>query len=207
VPIRLHLKKLSSITLSLALGFNCIAQTIQTGKEQHAKNSYFQEITSKVSTNNFQSELISLKDALLNRTVPVLTVDSSVINRMLLEELSKKLANNELADELKEKRLFRLDLSTLLTDSKKGDIQRLKQVLSENQTDENKILLVENIFSFIGSNAVHGKEVSDLLIRSIRAHQITCIGSTSTQKFEAFERKNPDLKGLFQQIELSPNDK
>ena len=78
---------------------------------------------------------------------PCLIGDAGVGKTAIIEGLAEKIANKEVPDELKFKKIFSLDISMLLAGSKyRGDFEeRMKKCLNEAQKNKNIILVGQNL--------------------------------------------------------------
>jgi len=150
-----------------------------------------------------------LQQVLLRRTKnnPLLIGEPGVGKTALIEGLAQKIVKGEVAEALKNKIIYALDLGSMLAGSKfRGDFEgRLKGVLKEIKKRKNIILFIDEIHTLVGAGATSGgsMDASNLLKPILTRGEFPCIGSTTHAEHRQHFEKDRALNRRFQKIDLS----
>ena len=134
---------------------------------------------------------------------PCLIGDAGVGKTAVVEGLAEKIANNEVPDELKKKKILSLDISMLLAGSKyRGDFEeRMKKCLNEAQKNKNIILFIDEIHMIVGTGAAEGAiDASNILKPLLARGDIQLIGATTVDEYRKYIEKDSALERRFQSI-------
>ena len=134
---------------------------------------------------------------------PCLIGDAGVGKTAVVEGLAEKIANNEVPDELKKKKILSLDISMLLAGSKyRGDFEeRMKKCLNEAQKNKNIILFIDEIHMIVGTGAAEGAiDASNILKPLLARGDIQLIGATTVDEYRKYIEKDNALERRFQSI-------
>ena len=134
---------------------------------------------------------------------PCLIGDAGVGKTAIIEGLAEKIANKEVPDELKFKKIFSLDISMLLAGSKyRGDFEeRMKKCLNEAQKNKNIILFIDEIHMIVGTGAAEGAiDASNILKPLLARGDIQLIGATTINEYRKFIEKDKALERRFQSV-------
>ena len=134
---------------------------------------------------------------------PCLIGDAGVGKTAVIEGLAEKIVNNEVPDELKNKRIFSLDISGLLAGSKyRGDFEeRMKKCLNEARNNKNIILFIDEIHMIVGTGAAEGAiDASNIMKPMLARGEIQLIGATTIDEYRRFIEKDNALERRFQSI-------
>ena len=134
---------------------------------------------------------------------PCLIGDAGVGKTAVVEGLAEKIANNEVPDELKKKKILSLDISMLLAGSKyRGDFEeRMKKCLNEAQKNKNIILFIDEIHMIVGTGAAEGSiDASNILKPLLARGDIQLIGATTVDEYRKYIEKDNALERRFQSI-------
>ena len=134
---------------------------------------------------------------------PCLIGDAGVGKTAVVEGLAEKIANNEVPDELKKKKILSLDISMLLAGSKyRGDFEeRMKKCLNEAQKNKNIILFIDEIHMIVGTGAAEGAiDASNILKPLLARGDIQLIGATTVDEYRKYIEKDKALERRFQSI-------
>lgn len=150
-----------------------------------------------------------IQQVLLRRTKnnPLLIGEPGVGKTALIEGLAQKIVQGDVADALKNKIIYALDLGSMLAGSKfRGDFEgRLKGVLKEIKKRKNIILFIDEIHTLVGAGATSGgsMDASNLLKPILSRGEFSCIGSTTHSEHRQYFEKDRALNRRFQKIDLS----
>ena len=134
---------------------------------------------------------------------PCLIGDAGVGKTAIIEGLAEKIANKEVPDELKFKKIFSLDISMLLAGSKyRGDFEeRMKKCLNEAQKNKNIILFIDEIHMIVGTGAAEGAiDASNILKPLLARGDIQLIGATTINEYRKYIEKDNALERRFQPV-------
>ncbi|MDQ3755459.1 MAG: S8 family serine peptidase, partial [Acidobacteriota bacterium] len=134
---------------------------------------------------------------------PVLLSEASAERSAVVEQLAQMIAEGSLP-ELREQRVFSLDLALLLAGAQDGAevATRLRDMLAEIKAAGNQTIVFFNeLDGLIGPAAAQGAEVSRLLEGALTRGELRCIGATTPLAFEQIEGEQ-SLAKLFQPVRL-----
>ena len=134
---------------------------------------------------------------------PCLIGDAGVGKTAIIEGLAEKIANNEVPDELKNKKILSLDISMLLAGSKyRGDFEeRMKKCLNEAQKNKNIVLFIDEIHMIVGTGAAEGAiDASNILKPLLARGDIQLIGATTVDEYRKYIEKDSALERRFQSV-------
>jgi ATP-dependent Clp protease ATP-binding subunit ClpB len=135
---------------------------------------------------------------------PVLIGDPGVGKTAIAEGLALRIANGDVPDTLKERRLMALDMGSLIAGAKyRGEFEeRLKGVLDEVKGAEGEIVLfIDEMHTLIGAGASEGAmDASNLLKPALARGELHCIGATTLDEYRKHVEKDPALQRRFQPV-------
>ena len=135
---------------------------------------------------------------------PVLIGEPGVGKTAIVEGLAQRIVNEDVPDSMKIKKIYSLDISSLVAGSKfRGDFEeRLKSVLNEitKKTDE-VILFIDELHTLVGAGASEGAiDASNMLKPSLARGELHCIGATTLNEYRNYIEKDTALARRFQQL-------
>jgi len=135
---------------------------------------------------------------------PVLIGEPGVGKTAIVDGLALRIANGDVPETLKDKRLVALDMGALLAGSKyRGEFEeRLKAVLKEI-TDANGqiILFIDELHTLVGAGAAEGAiDASNMLKPALARGELRCVGATTLDEYRKRVEKDPALERRFQPI-------
>src|SRR5947209_19966212 len=117
------------------------------------------------------------------KTNPVLIGDPGVGKPAIVEGLALRIANGDVPDSLRDRRLMALDMGSLIAGAKyRGEFEeRLKGVLDEvKQAEGNIILFIDEMHTLVGAGKAEGAmDASNLLKPALARGELHCIGATT----------------------------
>jgi ATP-dependent Clp protease ATP-binding subunit ClpB len=135
---------------------------------------------------------------------PVLIGEPGVGKTAIAEGLALRIANGDVPDSLKDRRLMALDLGSLIAGAKyRGEFEeRLKGVLDEvRQAEGDIILFIDEMHTLIGAGKSEGAmDASNLLKPALARGELHCIGATTLDEYRKHVEKDPALQRRFQPV-------
>ena len=135
---------------------------------------------------------------------PVLIGEPGVGKTAIAEGLALRIANGDVPDSLKNRRLMSLDMGSLIAGAKyRGEFEeRLKAVLDEVQGAEGEIILfIDEMHTLIGAGASEGSmDASNLLKPALARGELHCIGATTLDEYQKHVEKDAALQRRFQPV-------
>ncbi|MGZ8285621.1 MAG: ATP-dependent chaperone ClpB [Allosphingosinicella sp.] len=135
---------------------------------------------------------------------PVLIGEPGVGKTAIAEGLALRIANGDVPDSLKDRRLMALDMGSLIAGAKyRGEFEeRLKGVLDEVRQGEGDIILfIDEMHTLIGAGKSEGAmDASNLLKPALARGELHCIGATTLDEYSKHVEKDPALQRRFQPI-------
>lgn len=136
---------------------------------------------------------------------PCLIGDPGVGKTAIVEGLAQKIAEGNIPDTLKNKKIISLDLSAMVAGSKyRGEFEeRMKKALDEVKADGNIILFVDEIHTIIGAGAAEGAiDASNILKPSLARGEIQLIGATTVEEYRKYIEKDAAFERRFQPVKV-----
>ena len=135
---------------------------------------------------------------------PVLIGEPGVGKTAIAEGLALRIANGDVPDSLKDRRLMALDMGSLIAGAKyRGEFEeRLKAVLDEVKGAEGEIILfIDEMHTLIGAGASEGSmDASNLLKPLLARGELHCIGATTLDEYQKYVEKDAALQRRFQPV-------
>ena len=181
---------------------------------------------------NFTTELVSLAknsklDPLIGRSFeldrmiqvlsrrkknnPILVGEAGVGKTAIVEGLALAIHEGRVPSNLKDAKIFSLDLSSLLSGTKyRGDFEkRLKDIVKELSSVPNSILFIDEIHTIVGAGAANEShlDMSNLLKPALSSGALRCIGATTFLEYKNSFDKNKPLSRRFAKIDVDEPSK
>ncbi|MDF1834982.1 MAG: ATP-dependent chaperone ClpB [Alteraurantiacibacter sp. bin_em_oilr2.035] len=135
---------------------------------------------------------------------PVLIGEPGTGKTAIAEGLALRIANGDVPDSLKDRRLMSLDLGALIAGAKyRGEFEeRLKSVLDEVKGAEGEIILfIDEMHTLIGAGASEGSmDASNLLKPALSRGELHTIGATTLDEYQKYVEKDAALQRRFQPV-------
>ena len=135
---------------------------------------------------------------------PVLIGEAGVGKTAIAEGLAIRIANGDVPDSLKDRKLMSLDMGSLIAGAKyRGEFEeRLKGVLDEvKQADGDIILFIDEMHTLVGAGKGEGAmDASNLLKPALARGELHCIGATTLDEYQKHVEKDPALQRRFQPV-------
>lgn len=158
-----------------------------------------------------ETEIERMVQILLRRTKnnPCLIGDAGVGKTAVAEGFAQRVAAGNVPPDLLEKRVFALDISSMLAGAKyRGDFEeRLKSALDEAMSGTEVILFIDEIHMIVGTGAAEGAIDAASILKPLLARGKIClIGATTTDEYRRFIEKDAALERRFQPINVPQPD-
>ncbi|MGI9051646.1 MAG: ATP-dependent Clp protease ATP-binding subunit [Ilumatobacteraceae bacterium] len=135
---------------------------------------------------------------------PVLIGEPGVGKTAIVEGLARRIADGDVPEGLKSKRLIALDISSMLAGAKyRGEFEeRLKAVLKEITDAAGEIItFVDELHTIVGAGAAEGALDAGNMIKPMLARgELRMIGATTLDEYRKYVEKDPALERRFQQV-------
>ncbi len=136
---------------------------------------------------------------------PLLIGDPGVGKTAVVEGLAQLVADGQVPDVLRDKRIVTLDVSALVAGSKyRGEFEdRLKNVVKEVKDDGNVILFIDEMHTLIGAGSAEGSiDAAAILKPPLSRGEIQVIGATTTDEYRKHIEKDSALNRRFQTVNV-----
>ena len=135
---------------------------------------------------------------------PVLIGDPGVGKTAIVEGLAQRIVAGDVPEGLKGKRVWALDIGSLLAGSKyRGEFEeRLKAVLTEIESAAGEIVLfIDELHTIVGAGAAEGAvDAANMLKPMLARGELRCIGATTLDEYRKHIEKDAALERRFQPV-------
>lgn len=174
-------------------------------------NNFGQDLTQKAKDNELDSVIGRDKEIkrvaqVLNRKKKnnvALIGEAGVGKTSIAEGLAVQIVNNECPSNLKNKRIYALDLGSLVAGTKyRGQFEeRLKAVTNEVKRAKNIILFIDELHTLIGGgNATGGLDAANMIKPPLASGDLQMIGCTTSKEYKQNIEKDSALERRFQKV-------
>lgn len=138
---------------------------------------------------------------------PILIGEPGVGKSAIAEGLALRIIARKVSRVLFNKRIFTLDLASLVAGTKyRGQFEeRMKAVLNELEKNRDIILFIDEIHTIVGAgNASGSLDASNMFKPALARGEIQCIGATTLDEYRQYIEKDGALERRFQKILVDP---
>ncbi len=152
------------------------------------------------------SEIRRVIQVLSRRTKnnPVLIGEPGVGKTAIVEGLAQRIADGDVPEGLKRRKLLGLDLGLMLAGAKfRGEFEeRMKAVLREiEQAEGGVVLFIDELHTLVGAGAAEGAvDASNMLKPALARGDLRCVGATTLNEYQKYIEKDAALERRFQQV-------
>ena len=136
---------------------------------------------------------------------PVLIGEPGVGKSAIAEGLAQMIAAGNIPEILRGKRVFSLDLASLVAGSKyRGEFEeRLKNALSEMKKAGNVVLFIDELHTLVGAGGAEGAmDAANILKPALARGELQCIGATTLDEYRKHIEKDAALERRFQPVKV-----
>ena len=134
---------------------------------------------------------------------PVLIGEPGVGKSAIAEGLAQRIVDGNIPEMLQGKRVFSLDLASLVAGSKyRGEFEeRLKNALRELKEAGNVILFIDELHTIVGAGSAEGAmDAANILKPQLARGELQCIGATTLDEYRKHIEKDAALERRFQPV-------
>ncbi len=134
---------------------------------------------------------------------PVLIGEPGVGKTAIVEGLAQRMVKGDVPDDLKNKKVWELDLAALVAGAKyQGEFEeRFKAVLKEiSESNGDIIMFIDEIHMIVGAGSNNAMNVGNMLKPMLARGEIRLIGATTLKEYREFIEKDGALERRLQKI-------
>ena len=136
---------------------------------------------------------------------PVLLGEPGVGKTAVVEALAQRMAQGQVPDALRQKRLLSLSLPSVIAGTKyRGEFEdRMKNILAEVARAGNVILFLDELHTLIGAGSAEGAiDAANLLKPALARGGLQLIGATTQEEYRRMIEKDAALERRFQPVRV-----
>src|ERR671939_399558 len=136
---------------------------------------------------------------------PVLIGEAGVGKTAIAEGLAQEIANGNVPELLREKRVITPDLSFMVAGTKyRGQFEeRIKAVMDEIRRSKNIILFIDELHTIVGAGSAEGTmDASNIIKPALSRGELQCIGATTLNEYRKYIEKDAALERRFQSVKV-----
>lgn len=146
-----------------------------------------------------------------NKCNAILIGEAGVGKTALVELLAQKINNNEVPNELKNKEIISISMSSLVSGTRyRGEFEeKLETLINSFENNDKYILFIDEIHTILGAGASEGSiDAANILKPYLARNRFKCIGATTINEYNNSIKKDKALNRRFETILINePNKK
>ncbi len=138
---------------------------------------------------------------------PVLVGEPGVGKTAIAEGLAQRIVNQDVPATLMGKKVYAIDMGLLVSGTRfRGDFEeRLTQLLEEVRSDDDIILVIDEIHTLVGAGSLEGgMDAANMLKPALARGEMQCIGATTLDEYRKYIERDAALERRFQPIMVAP---
>src|SRR4051812_7940973 len=154
-----------------------------------------------------RNEIESVIQVLCRRTKnnPVLLGEAGVGKTAIAEGLAQEIANGNVPELLRDKKVVTLDLALMVAGTKyRGQFEeRIKAVMDEIRRSKNVILFIDELHTIVGAGSAEGAmDASNIIKPALSRGELQCVGATTLNEYRKYIEKDAALERRFQTVKV-----
>ncbi len=144
-----------------------------------------------------------------NKNNPALVGEPGVGKTAIAEGLAQRMAAGTVPPQLKNKRLYSLNMANLVAGTKyRGEFEeRLRDVLAEIRRAGDVILFVDEMHTIVGAGAAEGAiDAANIFKPALGRGELQMLGATTRDEYRKFIEKDPALDRRFRPVVVEEPD-
>src|SRR5436853_884082 len=136
---------------------------------------------------------------------PVLIGEAGVGKTAIAEGLAQEIANGNVPELLRDRRVVTLDLALMVAGTKyRGQFEeRIKAVMDEIRRSKNVILFIDELHTIVGAGSAEGAmDASNIIKPALSRGELQCVGATTMNEYRKYIEKDAALERRFQTIKV-----
>src|SRR6266853_762332 len=171
---------------------------------ERTRNEILKELDPVIGRHN---EIERVIQVLCRRTKnnPVLIGEAGVGKTAIAEGLAQEIANGNVPELLRDKRVITLDLALMVAGTKyRGQFEeRIKAVMDEIRRSKNVILFIDELHTIVGAGSAEGAmDASNIIKPALSRGELQCVGATTLNEYRKYIEKDAALERRFQQVKV-----
>ena len=144
-----------------------------------------------------------------NKNNPALVGEPGVGKTAIAEGLAQRMALGNVPPQLKDKRLYSLNMASLVAGTKyRGEFEeRLRDVLAEIRRSGDVILFVDEMHTIVGAGAAEGAiDAANILKPALGRGELQMVGATTREEYRKYIEKDAALERRFRPVNVEEPD-
>jgi len=136
---------------------------------------------------------------------PVLLGEAGVGKTAIVEGLAQEIAQGNVPELLRDKRVITLDLALMVAGTKyRGQFEeRIKAVMDEIRRSKNIMLFIDELHTIVGAGSAEGTmDASNIIKPALSRGELQCIGATTLNEYRKYIEKDAALERRFQAVKV-----
>src|SRR5881396_3635048 len=136
---------------------------------------------------------------------PVLIGEAGVGKTAIAEGLAQEIANGNVPELLRDRRVITLDLALMVAGTKyRGQFEeRIKAVMDEIRRSKNVILFIDELHTIVGAGSAEGAmDASNIIKPALSRGELQCVGATTLNEYRKYIEKDAALERRFQAVKV-----
>ena len=140
---------------------------------------------------------------------PLLIGEAGVGKTAIVEELSKRIVEGLVPDQLKSKKIISVSMASIISGTKyRGEFEeRITKMLNEVETSDDIILFIDEIHTLVGAGGAEGAiDAANILKPFLARGKLKLIGATTVYEYKKYLESEKALERRFQTVLINEPD-